>query len=243
MSTPQFKLKDSKPDKDFIDWNESMSKKQDIDLYYEASHPCIRWVEKLRLKVIINEIKKHCRKSNFENPIIIEAGCGTGHVLEEIADNIKTSSLIGIDPLEWWLDKAKERLGNRAKLIRGFAEEMPFDNKSIDIAVCTEVIEHVIDPEIVLNELKRIIKDDGLIIISIPNEKLINNLKDVMDLLKVYQKFFSNIPKRNDEEWHLHSFDLKSFKRYIPEALKIQSVSSIPSVLMPLRYVITLSHT
>ena len=77
---------------------------------------------------------------------------------------------------------------------------MPFENKSVDIAICTEVIEHVIDPKVVLNELNRIIKDDGLIIISIPNEKLINKLKDIIDLFKVYQKFFSNIPKRNDEE-------------------------------------------
>ena len=98
---PAFKLKDLKPDQDFIDWNESMSKKQDIDLYYDASHPLIKWVERLRLKGIIDKIQKHCEKNNIENPAIVEAGCGTGHLLEEVAVNIKTTNLTGIDPLQW----------------------------------------------------------------------------------------------------------------------------------------------
>ena len=68
MPTPQFQLKDLKPNEDFISWNESMSHKQDIDLYYEASHPFIKWVENLRLKIIIGEIKNHCKNNNTENP-------------------------------------------------------------------------------------------------------------------------------------------------------------------------------
>ncbi len=238
---PTFKLKDSKPDQDFIDWNESMSKKQDIDLYYEASNPLIKWIENLRLKNIISKIKKHCTKNNLNNPVIIEAGCGTGHVLEEIVKNIDNTNLTGIDPLQWWLDKAKERLGTKAKLLKSFAEDLPFESKSVDIAICTEVLEHVINPKIVLNELQRVIKDNGIIIISIPNEKLINNLKDIVDSLKIYKKLFSNIPRKNDEEWHLHSFDLRSFQEHIPDSVQIQSVTAIPSVLLPLRYVVTMS--
>ncbi|OGI20838.1 MAG: hypothetical protein A3B68_09920 [Candidatus Melainabacteria bacterium RIFCSPHIGHO2_02_FULL_34_12] len=241
MTTPQFKLENFKPGKDFIQWNESMSHKQDIDLYYEGSHPFIRHVEKQRLHIITDLIKNHMVKNNLTNPVIVEAGCGTGHVLEEIADTIHTKNLIGIDPLQWWLDKAELRLGNRAKLIKGFAEDMPFENKSVDFAICTEVIEHVIDPKVVLKELKRIIKDDGLIIISIPNEKLINKLKDIADFFKLYKKLFSNIPKRNDDEWHIHSFDLESFKECIPENVKVHAVKNLPYVFLPLRYVLTMS--
>ena len=241
MTVQQFKLKDSKPDKDFIEWNEAMSKTQDIDLFYEGSHPFIKWVEKLRLNAITNLIKSHIKEKNINNPTIIEAGCGTGHVLSKIASEIKTNNLIGIDPLEWWLDKAKKRLQDKAKLIKGFAENLPFDNKSVDITICTEVIEHVIDPTVVLKELKRVTKDNGLIIVSIPNEKLINKLKDIIDFFKIYQKLFSNIPKRNDDEWHLHSFDLESFKKYIPSEMEIGSVIRIPSTVLPLRYVLTIS--
>lgn len=241
MLIPQFKLKDSKPDKDFIEWNEEMSHKQDIDLFYEGSHYFVRWVEEQRLKTITGLIKRHMKKYNIVDPIIVEAGCGTGHVLEEIADSISTSNLIGVDPLEWWLDKARKRLGDRAKLLKGFAEELPFDDESVDFVICTEVIEHVIDPAVVLCELKRVVKDKGLIIVSVPNEKLINKLKDVVEFFKIYQRLFSNIPRRNDDEWHLHSFDLKSFKKYIPSNLNARVVIPVPSVFLPLRYVLTLS--
>ena len=239
MTIPQFKLKDLKPDQDFIEWNELMSHKQDIELYYEGSHPLIKWVEKIRLNAITKLIKNHIKKMSIKDPAILEAGCGTGHVLLEIARKISTKNLIGLDPLDWWLDKAKKRLGDKAKLIKGFAEDLPFKNNSVDIAVCTEVIEHVIDPKIVLKELNRVTKNDGLIIISIPNEKLINLLKDVAAFFMVYQKLFSNIPKRNDEEWHIHSFNLRSFKKYIPEELEIKSLVRIPTFFLPLRYVIT----
>lgn len=239
MPIPQFKLKDSKPDRDFIEWNEEMSHKQDIDLFYEGSHYFVRWVEEQRLKTITGLIKRHMKKNNIVDPIIVEAGCGTGHVLEEIADSISTSNLIGVDPLEWWLDKATKRLGDRAKLVKGFAEELPFGDKSVDFVICTEVIEHVIDPAVVLCELKRVVKDEGLIVVSIPNEKLINRLKDVVEFFKIYQRLFSNIPRRNDDEWHLHSFDLKSFKKCIPSNLSTRVVIPVPLVFLPLRYVLT----
>src|SRR3989338_2745866 len=145
MPIPQFKLKDSKPDRDFIEWNEEMSHKQDIDLFYEGSHYFIRWVEEQRLKTITGLIKTHMKKNNITDPVIVEAGCGAGHVLEKIADSISTCSLTGVDPLEWWL-------------VKGFAEELPFKDKFADFVICTEVIEHVIDPVVVLSELKRVLK-------------------------------------------------------------------------------------
>lgn len=238
MPIPQFKLKDSKPDRDFIEWNEEMSHKQDIDLFYEGSHYFIRWVEEQRLKTITGLIKKHMKKNNITNSVIVEAGCGAGHVLEKIANSISTGSLIGVDPLEWWLDKARKRLGDKAKLVKGFAEELPFKDKSADFVICTEVIEHVIDPAVVLSELKRVVKNQGLIIVSIPNEKLINKLKDIIGFFKIYQRLFFNIPRRNDDEWHLHSFDLKSFKKYIPSDFNTQAIIPVPSVFLPLRYVL-----
>ena len=232
----QFKLKDLKPDKDFIEWNEQMSKDFDQDFYYKHSHPFILWVERMRLTTISGLIKKHIQKNNLADPVIVEVGCGTGQVLEEISRTIKTNNLIGIEPLDEWRKKSHENLGNKVKLIKGFAEELPFENNLADFIVCTEVLEHVIDPKVVLNEFSRVIKHDGLIIVSIPNEYLINNFKQVIDLFKIYNMLFPNIQKHND--WHIHSFDLKSFMRYIPRELKEQLLIVIPMFFLPLRYVI-----
>ena len=91
------------------------------------------------------------------------------------------------------------------------------------------------------SSVKRVLKNEGLIIVSTPNEKLINKLKGLVDSLGFYKIFFSNIPRRNDDEWHLHSFDLKSFKDCIPAEIKVVSIIPIPSFFLPLRYIITMN--
>lgn len=232
-----FKLKNAKPDKDFVEWNELMSKNYNQDYYYERSHPFIVWVERKRLQAISELINEHLKASNLVDPTILEVGCGAGHVLREISNKISTKNLIGVDILEDWLNQAKEKLGNKAKLIKGFAEELPFDDNSIDYIICSEVLEHVIDPIVILNEIKRTVKKDGLIVISIPNETIINKIKDIFDSLKLYDKLFPNLEKHND--WHIHCFDLQSFKDCIPKGIEIQNIKPIPNSILPLRYVIS----
>lgn len=110
MSTSvQFKLKNSKPDKDFIEWNEQMSKYFDQDYYYEHSNLFILWIEKIRLTTISDLIKKHMQQNNLFNPTIVEVGCGTGQVLEEILRKVKTNNLIGVEPLDGWREKTHKR--------------------------------------------------------------------------------------------------------------------------------------
>ncbi len=236
---PAFTLKNSKPGEDFILWNEEMSRTYNQEEYYEKSNFAIIWIEKKRLAAISSLIKNHLEQANLTDPTILEVGCGTGQVLEEIAHKIKTKNLIGIDPLEHWLKKAKEKLNGKAKLMKGFGEDLPFENNSIDYIVCTEVLEHVIDPKVVLMEFNRVLKKEGLIIISIPNEKLINNLKELINSFKLYNKLFPNIQKDND--WHIHDFDLKLLNHYIPDKLEIlPPIHFIPHYFTPLRYVIAL---
>ncbi len=45
---------------------------------------------------------------------------------------------------------------------------IPLDDGSIDCAICTEVLEHLPDPEAVLSEIHRVLKPDGLVFISVP---------------------------------------------------------------------------
>ena len=57
--------------------------------------------------------------------------------------------------------------GNRADAA-GDAEAMPFADQSVDTILCTEVLEHVKNPEKVIEEFARILKPDGIIMTTAP---------------------------------------------------------------------------
>lgn len=48
------------------------------------------------------------------------------------------------------------------------AKEIPFVDGTFDCCLCTEVLEHVPDPRIVLNEIRRVLKPGGKVLITVP---------------------------------------------------------------------------
>lgn len=55
----------------------------------------------------------------------------------------------------------------KEKFVRASAEDLPFENKKFDIALITELLEHVSDPVDILREVNRVAKH---VIITVPNE-------------------------------------------------------------------------
>lgn len=110
------------------------------------------------------------------------------------------------------------------------------------------MIEHVIEPRNVVKELARIATDDAIIVITIPNERLIDNLK------QIFKKTWAQLavgpqtsPKRNQNaydspvdanEWHLHSFNLELIRKVVQNTLEVSQIQAIPFFFLPLRYVI-----
>ena len=54
-------------------------------------------------------------------------------------------------------------------VVRTDATALPFDDDEFDAAVLMEVLEHVEDDRAALSELRRVVRDDGLLILSVPN--------------------------------------------------------------------------
>jgi len=48
------------------------------------------------------------------------------------------------------------------------AESIPFRNATFDTVLCTEVLEHVENPDAMLEETHRVLRDDGHVIVSVP---------------------------------------------------------------------------
>lgn len=92
-------------------------------------------------------------------------------------------------------------------------EEIPFKDNEFDVIICTEVLEHVFaPPRNILFELKRIVKETGLIILSVPNiATLSNRLK-----LLLGKQILSEPDKKMRKNYihghgHLHEYTKQEF--------------------------------
>ena len=96
---------------------------------------------------------------------ILDVGCGTGIAAEKLR---VYGEVYGLDISPKSIDEAK-RYSRCDKCYVGIAEELPFSNNLFDVVVCTEVIEHLLDPIKALSEFNRVLLEGGILIISTPN--------------------------------------------------------------------------
>ncbi len=102
----------------------------------------------------------------FKSGKYLDVSCGTGAVLSLL----QHSSLekYGIDFSEKMIEKAKNVIGEYAKLYVASAEKMPFAENTFDVVTCSFAFHHYIHPEKVLQEFRRVMKVDATLIIADP---------------------------------------------------------------------------
>lgn len=97
---------------------------------------------------------------------ILDLGCGTGVLLEQIKELNLAEELSGIDISAEMLKIAKSRLGNHATLILGDTEKLPFQDNSFDAIICNDSFHHYPLPHIVLEEVSRCLRENGILVIG-----------------------------------------------------------------------------
>ncbi|MBN1530843.1 MAG: class I SAM-dependent methyltransferase [Thermoleophilaceae bacterium] len=102
-----------------------------------------------------------------ESKDVLDAGCGTGFGTAMLAER-HPARLVGVDIAPDALERAR-RLAPNAEIARGDLRELPFEDSSFDIVVCFEVIEHIERADEVLDELRRVLRETGCLLISSPN--------------------------------------------------------------------------
>lgn len=101
---------------------------------------------------------------------VLDLGCGPGHMTRRIA---RWFSDRGLNPRTSIVAadlSAKSFQATEAPFIEAdFSKPLPFDDASFDVIVCVEVIEHLSRPYDFLAEVRRVLNDGGIFIISAPN--------------------------------------------------------------------------
>ena len=105
--------------------------------------------------------------------VVLDAACGTGYGSAIMAKNAK--SVVGIDISQEAVDYANETYSDdKVEFVKGSVDDMPFKDNIFDIIVSFETIEHISAPQqnLFLKEIKRILKEDGMLLISSPNHSV-----------------------------------------------------------------------
>jgi ubiquinone/menaquinone biosynthesis C-methylase UbiE len=222
---------------DFKGWNERMVRKYDPDAFHHHPNPLVRFIEKKRVKAILNLLGIYSR-----GDCILEVGCGGGNILEKTP----MGELFGVDISDFIIRKAKKKLGKKVHLFQANAQNLPFKDQIFKQVICSEVLEHLIDPYLSLQEIARILSPKGIAVISVPNELWINKIKRILirfgifDCLLHRQGGYDKMPERMEDEWHLHTFLLEEWIHLFKNFFRITHLKRIPFFWLPLRYVMRL---
>jgi SAM-dependent methyltransferase len=98
---------------------------------------------------------------------VVDLGCSAGYIADEFA--ALGATVLGVDIDVPGLAVAQDRFGSRVGFLCADGERMPFDDGSIDLVVYNHIYEHVVDPEAVMTEIRRILAPDGAVYLGLGN--------------------------------------------------------------------------
>jgi len=98
---------------------------------------------------------------------VLDAGTGTGYLAGMMAPLV--GNIIGVDCAPAMLTRAGEKMARagyrHVSFKEGMAEELPLATGSVDVAMCHMLLHHVVSPRTVLDELRRVVRPGGYVLI------------------------------------------------------------------------------
>lgn len=116
-----------------------------------------------RLKVFFEEL---LNTEDLKGKELLDAGCGTGWFSQKACE--KGAVVTSMDLGEGLLSKVAQKCDS--KRVVGSVLEMPFSEASFEVVISSEVIEHTPDPFKALQEMYRVLRPGGILILSTPNK-------------------------------------------------------------------------
>ncbi|MCX6816286.1 MAG: class I SAM-dependent methyltransferase [Candidatus Beckwithbacteria bacterium] len=155
------------------------------------------------------------------NKKILDVGCCEG-TLGKYLKQHKQAVVFAIDISSQAITQAQKNL-DQAFTLNIETDRLPFPQKSFDVIICADILEHLFDPLAVLKKLKPFLKNNGIFILSIPN---IANIKIRWNLL--LGRFYYQKDGIMDDS-HVRFFTRKTSQKLVADAgLKILALDYSP---------------
>jgi ubiquinone/menaquinone biosynthesis C-methylase UbiE len=130
-----------------------------------------------RKEVVLDCVDRYAQGRSMR---ILDSGCGAGVIMEELLRRGHQVCGIDISPdmLRETAETLKEFHLDDAALRVGTVEGLDFPDRSFDLCLCIGVLQYLENDELALQELARVTKPEGQIIISLPNIARVTTLLD-----------------------------------------------------------------
>lgn len=163
-------------------------------------------------------LRKYLKESNKKS--FLDVGTGAGNFVQLLKSIYNDyDKIVGIDLMERAIEAAnKQNEDERISFKVMDAYNMEFEEKTFDVVILSNSLHHVDDIPKILNSMKRVLKDDGFIII---NEMLADQL-DKMQLSHKLLHHFSAKLDRLGNETHFDTFTEKEILKKVQEGTNLR---------------------
>ena len=144
---------------------------------------------------------------------VLEVGCGEGELCAHLQRR-RPASFVGVDISPRVLEIAQQR-HPQLPVCAQSATDLGFEDRSFDLVIACEVLEHLPDPEPALRELRRVSRRH--VIVSVPREPLWRVLNVARG---AYLSDLGNTPG------HLQHWSRSGFVRFVSRELEVKRVWS-----------------
>lgn len=138
---------------------------------------------------------------------VLDAACGVGYGSRMLMD-AGAATVFGVDIAEDVIASLRSLEETRLKFEVADLRSLPFEDNSFEVVTCFEAIEHVPDPEVVLDELHRVLRPNGVLAISTPNRDVYSpgnpfHLRELKpsELAEELSRRFHSVVLRRQHSW------------------------------------------
>lgn len=129
---------------------------------YTVNNRLYRW----HIRQFLKELGRLVETTHPRN--VLDVGCGEGFVTAFLKERLPAAELVGVDLSDGALAYARQHFGTQATFQKADIYQLPFPDRTFDTVVCSEVLEHLEDPDRAMQELKRVAR--RYVVITVPLE-------------------------------------------------------------------------
>lgn len=145
--------------------------------------------------VAVEHLHRYSLASMFvENKVVLDIASGEGYgsfLMSKVANKV-----VGVDIDKSAIAQANSKYkNNNLSFLCGSADKIPLDDHSVDVLISFETIEHHDKHEEMFQEIKRVLKPNGILIMSSPDKKYYSDLQknNPYHIKELYLEEFENL--------------------------------------------------